>query len=311
MASNYTWSEQGPETAEIVWTTIYFFESTVVFVSNGLTVVTFTINRHLLRRSVYCLVNLAVADMVVGLGTFISNIVILMVFGINALVDKQFLYHKNTSVTIQSTVYYFTINATMLSLIVVALERLLATLWPLRHRTLKSSAYVIFIVFPWILALMISIGSSFNGEGDRNYLGGPWMVLITLILCFTYIAIYVKFKCRNMSQQFYAQRLLQREKRLVTTVFLVTFASIFTWTPMALVLLIRDIDAFPVPYQAHMGAVAILVMNSFVNPVIYAFRMKDFKRALGTLMCRCIQRVDQIEPAFPGNRFSRYITESV
>lgn len=314
MTSNITWSEnKQSEPAVVVWVTLYLFEPLVVFVSNGLTILTFTINRNLLRRSVYCLVNLAVADMVVGLSTFISNTAILSIFGIDALVDKFFLYHRTTSVRIQLSVYNFSINATMLSLLVVALERMCATFWPLRHRTLKFSAYVGLIAFPWLVAFIICLGTSFNNQSEKSYLGGPWMCLITLLLCATYIAIYLKFKSRDTTQQFTAQRLSRKESRLVKTVFMVTVSSICTWTPMALVLLVRDIDAFPVPYQAHMAAVSLLVLNSFVNPVIYVFRMKDFRKALGSLVCRCVakRREDQVEPEVPGSRKGKYITESV
>lgn len=315
MTSNTT-IKTGNERSEpdvFIWATLCLFEPLVVFMSNGLTVLTFTINRNLLRRSVYCILNLSVADMVVGLCTFISNTVILNIFGIDALVDKSFLYHRTTPVRIQLSVYNFTINATMLSLLVVALERMFATLWPLRHRTLKSSAYVIFIVLPWLLAFIICLGTSFNSRSKKSYLGGPWMCLITLLLCATYIAIYLKFKSRNTSQQFTVQRLSQQERRLLLTVFLVTVSSICSWTPMALVMIIRDIDAFPVPYQIHMGAAAMLVMNSLVNPVIYVFRMKDFREALCSLVCRCIpgRRDDQVEPVAPATRSCRYITESV
>ena len=183
------------------------------------------VNRRLLKRSMYCIVNLAVADMVVGLGTLISNTVVLVLFGITALIDKTFLYHRSTSVVIQTTVYNFTMGATMLSLIVVAFERMLATLWPLRHRTLKSFVYIWFVVSPWICALTIAMGSSLsNPQNKRNYLGSPWIVLKTFILCTTYITIYIKFKSRKTQPQFYSQRLPRQEKRLVATVLLVTIA---------------------------------------------------------------------------------------
>lgn len=305
--SSYDKPGERPEMAEIVWTVVYFVGSFTVFVANVLTVITFMVNRHLIKRSMYCLVNLAVADMVVGLGTFISNTAVLSIFGIKALIDKQFLYHRSTSVIIQTSVYYFTMGATMLALIIVAFERMMATLWPLRHRTLKSSAYILFIASPWICALTIGISSSLgNQQNKRNYLGSPWIVLKTLILCTTYIAIYIKFKSRKTQPQFYAQRSPQQEKRLVATVLMVTIASICTWIPMGLVLLIRDIDVIPVPYQAHFGAVAILMMNSLVNPVIYMFRMKGFRKAVHELVCRCCpgsqpHQINQVELSVIGS----------
>ena len=86
---------------------------------------------------------------------------------------------------------------------------------------------------------------------------------------------------------------------------------------MGLVLLIRDIDVFPVPYQAHFGAVAILMMNSLVNPIIYVFRMKDFRKALHELICRCFlesrpHEVNRVEMSvFGPSRYNITISDQI
>ena len=62
-----------PDTSVVVIHCIIFIESLVIFLGNTFTVVVFWKNRDKLKRTSFLLINLAVADLLIGLSQMIST----------------------------------------------------------------------------------------------------------------------------------------------------------------------------------------------------------------------------------------------
>ena len=115
------------------------------------------------------------------------------------------------------------------------------------------------------------------------------------VILVSYTSIAVKIMCRNQTHHHGASN---RERKLTKTLFIATVASFLLTLPLVIswsLPILNNSTSFQLTdfYIFSFGA------NSLVNPLLYAFRIPEFKRALLSLL-RCGR---QPEPAqvFPLN----------
>ena len=124
-------------------------ESVTILVLNSLTVIAFYRNRYLRKRSTYLVISLAVADMLSGV---ISPLDLFYNIGVTC----NFWRH-NAEIWYQIPVVatFWFLGCSLTNMTVISLERLNATFWPFRHRTMKKSVYWVLIIAVWLTALLI------------------------------------------------------------------------------------------------------------------------------------------------------------
>ena len=91
------------------------------------------------------------------------------------------------------------------------------------------------------------------------------------------------------------------EKKLTKTLFIVTVVSLLLTLPYIIfeLCIILQLYIFPMRFQLFFSFNFMFYANSLVNPVLYTFRMPEFKRALlSFLPCRS---QPQPAPGFPLN----------
>ena len=80
-----------------------------------------------------------------------------------------------------------------------------------------------------------------------------------------------------------------RNKKLAKTLFIVTILSLITWLPTGFSLAspsyLRDASSLYVQIT-----LTLQFANSFLNPIVYCFRMTEFKMSLKKLFCRYYSR---------------------
>ena len=101
---------------------VIILESSLVFIGNVVTVLVFWKQRVLLKRACYLLLNLAFADSLVGATELIHA----------AIHERAF---SGSPLGILGALFA---SVSLLSLVVIALERAYAVLWPLRHRVASA-----------------------------------------------------------------------------------------------------------------------------------------------------------------------------
>ncbi|CAH3173384.1 unnamed protein product, partial [Porites lobata] len=107
----------------------------------------FCIHRDKLKRTSFLLINLAVADMLVGL----TEIAMVGAIGLPQMTGLRKI--GNTDSPDISTVFQAAFStASVLFLALISLERAFALLWPLRHRVTSTSTYIYSIILVWIAA---------------------------------------------------------------------------------------------------------------------------------------------------------------
>ena len=168
--------------------------------------------------------------------------------------------------------------ASLLSLVLISLERMFAILWPFRHRLLKTRYYYVSVGFVWILAASNIIANLHLDIADNNYSIFKAVTFITSVLVITvaYLAIWISTRRNQISNN--DGRSMEQNKKLAL--------SIVTCLPHGIIVAFTDFyeDAFA--FRVQITIVAQLA-NSFLNPVVYCFRMPAFKASLKKLLCRC------------------------
>ena len=135
----------------IIWLTVFTAEFVAIVTVNLLAIILFMKNRSLRTRSMYLVISLTVADMLVGVlsGGFVQF----------SLLRRCRLIKLNLSLEVGfslSSFYFFFPFVSLTNIAVISLERFHATFRPFRHRFIKSWAHVVAIAVVWVFPLIFS-----------------------------------------------------------------------------------------------------------------------------------------------------------
>ena len=290
---NETSSQRLSSSECIAWLTVVMTESVAIVTLNILTIIVFIKNRGLRKRSLYLAINLAVADMFVGgfveVNTFVS-------IGSACNVWQYKLSYFGLWGNVISAVTDTFVLTSIINLTAISLERLHATFRPFKHRVIKKWVFGGAVAVIWVTAGLYSIAFQVILKlGDQNqvhYLLLSFYSFIPICLFFifvSYVSIAVKINCGARPQHHGAA---SREKKLTKTLFIMTVVSLMLWLPLVVSFyLLRPCGSLSLSTYFHLlnAFVFLYFANSLVNPILYAFRMPEFKRALVSLL-RCRSR---------------------
>ena len=179
--------------------------------------------------------------------------------------------------------------ASLANLSLIFLERLHATLFPFRHCLIKKWFYFKAIIGSWMITLLLAFMMSVVEGLDLElipYAQARYTFLTLLIITVSYVIIIIKVKSNPPPQHFSA---LASERKLSVTLGIVTVVSILTNLPASIwVTIVRDIASqmsltFAAFIRIHSTLSLLYYANSIVNPLIYAIRMQEFRKAVKEL----------------------------
>ena len=264
-----------------IWSAIWLTQFIMVFIINAFTLVVFARSRHLSRRNTYLIMNLTVADLLIAA---VSGPETILFFDRDTRMKKGFgvLY------SIISDMCWI---ASLGNLVLISLERLHATLYPFRHCLVGKSIYYKIIIFSWLgaltLACVLNIIRLNNPVLADRY---PWIIYVALtlaVLTTSYVIILSKFITKPHVQQLGS--VISAERKLSETLFIVSAASILTllpWVIITCILISSDRYLWIKFTPARKIASTFYFLNSLLNPVIYAIRLTEFRRASKELFCK-------------------------
>ena len=190
----------------------------------------------------------------------------------------------------------FTTSVFFLALI--ALERVFAVLWPLRHRVASTRAYVYSIVIVWaagfsmaaISTLLPTYYPQLTGASKATY--HSCLFISLLAICASYFTIRNHLRTKTQGFEVHFQNARRQDLRLSRTLFIVVAVSLVVWLPAFVVFSITAFcqGCFP-PYLKRFASILHLA-NSMVNPFVYSFRMPTFKVAWKKLRRKSRKTVD-------------------
>ena len=255
----------------------------LVVVGNLLTIVIFAKNKNVRKKYLLLVVNMAFADLFLGA---LSLPVYTYDVGYGFRLWTTFVGNLWTNKPI--LIYYFIVDtafsqASLISAVFITCERFYAIRWPFKHRTLSIQAYRIAIFLVWVLAFLIS--ATLTGSGllfSYKYIvffRGPYTLILILITCGCNIGIWKKFQTGRVATSHQESREFQN-KRLTKTLLIVSGLTLLAWLPLVLSNFLMHVWFFHVPKRFYDMVNLFNYLNSFVNPIFYALRIAEFRRAL-------------------------------
>ena len=175
----------------------------------------------------------------------------------------------------------------ILPIAAISLERTHATFLPFRHRVIRKRVYVLFITIIWITALMVSITlviiKNFKGHAENFlYVYVSFNSICLFVIFVSFASIFMKMCCGAHPQHHGAA---SRERKLTVTLSIVTL-TLLMWLPYVISIFLHYSTAIFSSFSMLTNArffVSLFLLfytNSLVNPILYAIRMPEFKRAL-------------------------------
>ena len=269
-----------------VWCSLFVAEAVLVIVLNISTIFVFIKNRRLRRRSTYLLINLSVTDICIG--AFVIPTSVFRRGNTYKLWSVEMTYKWYIS-TYGIDTFFF--GCSLVFLVSISIERLHATRNPFRHRLLSGSTYKKWIAGVWVASVIYTsiTVSSFHFKLFGLYIwyvvAGCVLVSI-LILCASYIAIYVTVRCSKQPEQITHHT--RKERKLTVTLSIVTVVSLTVWLPYVLFtfLELKLIQMLSEEGLLRVRSVCevLFFANSFVNPILYTIRISEFRRAFCSLL---------------------------
>ena len=210
-------------TWNMFWRLCFGFLATLIVAGNILNIWMFSKLRRR-KRSSFLLIGLGVADLLVG----------------GLAIPLFIAAFESASITTWRVFYIvdmFTNTSSIYTLAVISLERMFAVGWPLRHRTANFRIYICAISIPWIIAAIFTVLTdvylNFITRDRVIYFLVLFPVTPLLVMCVAYFVIWRKQKspiCNHNN--------IIRETKLANTLLLITGASVFTWLPFQILILL-------------------------------------------------------------------------
>lgn len=256
------------------------------------------------RRWVYvCIANITLSDLLTGTA-YVVNIC-LSGSRTFRLTPALWLFREG--------MLFVALAASIFSLLLIAVERYTTMIKPLQQKPAKKSYYRIFglVALSWGLALVIGflplLGwncvcnldecSTLLPLYSKTYIFFSVFIFFIILLAigFLYGAIYCHV---HKSTQMGPWRNRKRSLGLLKTVITIVGVFLLCWGPLFFLLVV---DFFCVSRQCAplFSAdifISLAVLNSSLNPIIYALGSSEMRKAIAELLCCCCVRSGLCHP---------------
>ena len=264
-----------PNAQIIAWSFAFSAQAVAVVMGNILAIALFAFNKKLRKKkSLYLVMNMAFADLMLG-GIFLPSFIFFLVNPENQA-SYEISFFRNI-------ICAFFSLASSITAALISAERFYAIYWPLKHRTLSTRAYRLVILMVWTLAILFStvyVLLFWSPMALYSFLCS-YVLFLALTICGLNIGIWRKFKRKTPSHQ---QNRAFQQQRLTKALLYVSVFTLISWIPISLCNLIGSFG-----YNIHdhilLLTLFMYLSSSFMNPVVYAIRIPEFKQALPNTCC--------------------------
>lgn len=265
----------------IIWSVLFSTEALAIVAGNLFSIVKFAETGQLHRRSSYLLINLAVADILVGACAIPMLVYLIGGFG------QLWPVNLGAPLSAYKALDVISGLASILSLTLVSLERLCATLWPLRHRVMKTRVYVIGIFLVWFVACVTTtVGLTMRDIVPLRFLFYGCVIILSLCcvtIFSTNLVIWIHVNNRQVSSHFRNAAL--QERRLTITLLIVTLISLSAWLPFMILNIVNQLHPLTISLTLIYFTKLLHYGNSCANVFVYSLRIAEFRKAFGKIFC--------------------------
>ena len=265
----------------LFWSLCFGLLSFLIIVGNALSI-SILFKRRLRKRPHFLLISLAFADLLVGL----------IPVPLYSMSQADIPYFSSTTYVVFLCMDMFAGLSSVFTLAAISLERLHAIARPLRHRQLTLRSYAIAIATPWIFSLIVSLSyllSVFSVITFLQFFSGIIISLSTslLVTCISYCIIW-----RKQASKIPNEAQARKNIHLNRTLLLITAIFVLSWLPFQV---LAAVLKFCISCRRLNKTLIILLYvikllqysNSFMNFLVYCFRMSDYRKALSRMLPKC------------------------
>ncbi|KAE8623100.1 hypothetical protein XENTR_v10005492 [Xenopus tropicalis] len=282
---------------------VYIGVETVIGISavlgNILVIWAVRLNPSLQTTTFYFIVSLALADLAVGF--LVMPLAIVLSLGIH--------FHFHVCLFICCFIIVLT-NASILSLLAIAIDRYLRIKIPTRYRTVTTRRIGLSVCIVWIISFLVGMVPMFGwnnrfslNEEHQHYLDctfenvmskeyiinfyvSGWVFLPLIIMLILYIEIFrLLRKQLKQNPTNYAKKgvFYGKEYKTAKSLALVLLLFALSWLPLAILNCVQFYNPNVKKLGLYQPTIFLFILlshaNSAMNPIIYAFKIKKFKEA--------------------------------
>ena len=278
----------------VSWFAVFGTVCLAVVILNIITIIIFVKQRQLQKKSTYLIIHLAMVDLLVGAVT--GPLLIDFFMGWSC---DLWEYDRPDSIWLfvlgRATGYNID-KVSLLNLTFISLERIHATFCPFKHRSVKKWVYGVVITVTWlfpvvVMSLVIGLIKFNHVSFKITSVLFSYLSILLLVIFACYVSIYIKVRGGRFAQLHGAAGL--RERKLTSTMFLVTFGSFLTFLPSIVCFGVFAFDfklyaSLSTNFRFHfeMAIITFFLFNSLINPIIYAIRMPEFRAGMLQIIFR-------------------------
>ncbi|XP_036384639.1 sphingosine 1-phosphate receptor 3 [Megalops cyprinoides] len=293
-------------------TVVFLIICCCIVLENFIVLVAILKNHKFHNRMYFFIANLALCDLLAGV-TYIVN---LLMSGERTLQLSPAIWF------VREGSMFVALGASTFSLLAIAIERHMTMIKMRPYDANKKYRVFLLIGACWLIAILLGAlpimgWNCLDNLPDcstvlplytKKYVAFCITIFMALLLaiCVLYARIYTLVK--SSSRKVTKHSNSERSMALLRTVVIVVGVFIACWTPIFVLLLI-DVACkhkqCPVLFKAD-WFIALAVLNSAMNPVIYTLASKEMRRAFFGLVCGCLVRTKAaravLQPGFENSR---------
>ncbi|XP_053562612.1 adenosine receptor A3 [Bombina bombina] len=294
------------------YTIFYIAAETLIgisaFFGNIMVILAVKLNPGLQNTTFYFIVSLALADLAVGI----------LVVPLAIIVTLNMELHFHACLFMSCLIIILT-NASILSLLAIAIDRYLRIKIPTRYRIVMTSRVIYISIFSvWIVSFLMGIvpmfgwnnrsnlpkedqdtlNCTFTSVMSMNYMvyfnTFLWVFLPLLIMLGLYIEIFYLIRKQMKLQAFSStgrSSFYGKEYKTAKSLALVLLFFALSWLPLSILNCVsffnptvNDLDVFQLSLFL---AILLSHANSIMNPIIYAFKIQKLKDAYIRIIKSC------------------------
>ncbi|KAL9970466.1 hypothetical protein ACROYT_G022844 [Oculina patagonica] len=269
-------------------------------------------NKDLRSPFNYFVANLALADLIVG---FVTSPLAVIHFISEGLKHPDQQFRKWLHIA-----YFIPCTASLLSLTALSLDRYVAITYPLLYRT-KLSPVRAFLVslLVWIVSILLSLIYFIVGFNKFRFVFANTAVAVTFaVLVFTNVKIFKYLRCQvrqwdtlhdSTDENLAMKQAVKMEKKITKTLLFVLALFLACYVPSNICIYIINLcttcNCVFIHWVRDIQFVIVMI-NSGVNPFVYAWRLQAFRKAFKSILTfrACVKRLRSISVNLQMSTFS-------
>lgn len=198
-------------------------------------------------------------------------------------------------------------SVSLFHLTLISSERFLAINRPFAHINLVSSSRLLFAsALTWPVAIISHISLVSQNPAVSIYASNLLNLVAVLLILFCHVAVFretFRHKKRIAALQVTQEERenFKKEKKAykLTAIIFAALILCFLSSVVLRIIIFKGVSEMSKDTAQIIGdlSLSVILLNSFLNPIIYSLRMKQFRDSFRELLCKTVKRVGAEEPA--------------